>query len=64
MDINYDVKTFTSKYHCFKKTWVAFFADTIKIVNMFIKTIFKDSRNVKRLTNYETKCNLYLYFLI
>ena len=40
------------------------FADIIKIVTMFIKTIFKDSRKVKRIRNYVSKCNLYLYFLI
>ena len=43
---------------------VAIFADIIKIVTMFIKTIFKDSRKVKRIRNYVSKCNLYLYFLI
>ena len=38
------------------------FADIIKIVTMFIKTIFKDSRKVKRTRNYVSKCCLYLYF--
>ena len=40
------------------------FAGIIKIVTMFIKIIFKDSRKVKRIRNYVSKCNLYLYFLI
>ena len=31
---------------------------------MFIKTTFKNSNEVKRITNYVLKCNLYLYFLI
>ena len=38
--------------------------DIIKIVNMFIKKIFKDSKKVERFRNYRSKCNLYLYFLI
>ena len=43
---------------------VAIFADIIKIITMFIKKIFKDSRKVKRIRNHVSKCNLYLYFLI
>ena len=43
---------------------VAIFADIIKIVTMFIKTISKDSKIVKRIRSYVSKCNLYLYFLI
>ena len=43
---------------------VVFFADIIKIVAMFIKTIFKDSRKVKRIRNYVSKCNPYFNFLI
>ena len=43
---------------------VAIFADIIKIVTMFIKTIFKDSKKIKRIRNYVSKCNLYLYFSI
>ena len=39
MDINYDVLTFFSKHRYFKKVWVAIFADIIKIVTTFIKTI-------------------------
>ena len=47
-----------------RRPGVANFDDIIKIVPIFIKTIFKDSRNVKRIGNYGSKCNLYLYFLI
>ena len=43
---------------------VAIFADIIKIVTMFFKTIFKVSRIIKRIRNYVPKCNLYLYLLI
>ena len=60
----YDVITFISKYFYFKKDWVAIFADIIKVLTMFIITIFKDSRKVKINTNYVSKYNLYLYFLI
>ena len=47
-----------------KPSRVAIFADIIKIVNMFIKKIFKDSKKVERFRNYRSKCNLYLYFKI
>ena len=43
---------------------VAIFADIIKIVIMFIKAIIKDPRKVKRIRNYVSKSNLYLYFLM
>ena len=43
---------------------VVTFAEIIKIATMFIKTTFKDSENVKRIRNYELKCNLDLYFMI
>ena len=43
---------------------VIIFAGIIKIVTMFIKTAFKGSRKVKRIRDYVSKCNLYLYFLI
>ena len=36
----------------------------MKIVTMLIKTIFKDSKKVKRIRNFVPKCNLYLCFLI
>ena len=51
MGRNYDVIIFISEYRCFKKTWVAFFGDIIKITTMSIKKIFKDSRKVKRIRN-------------
>ena len=35
-----------------------------KIVTMFIKPILKDSRKVRRIRNYVSKFNLYLYFLL
>ena len=40
------------------------FSDIIKIAIMFIKTTLKDSRKVRRITNYVSKWNLYLYFLV
>ena len=43
---------------------VAIFADIIKILTMFIITIYKDSRKVKINRNYVSKYNLYLYFVI
>ena len=38
-----------------RKPWVAIFADIIKIVAMFIKTIFKDSKKLKEL---EVMCQM------
>ena len=52
MDRNYDLIIFISKYCYFKKAGVAIFANIIKIVTIFIKTIFKDSRKVKRIRKY------------
>ena len=43
---------------------VASFADIIKIITIFFKTVFKDSKKVKRIWNYVPKSSLYLYFLI
>ena len=43
----YDVITFISKYFYFKKGWVAILADIIKVLTVFIITIFKDSRKIK-----------------
>ena len=60
----YDVTTFFSKNFILRRPGVAVFADIIKIVTMFIKTIFKNSRKVKGIKNYESNFNLYLYFLI
>ena len=64
MDKDYDVITFISKYVYFKKPGVANFAGIIKIVTMFIKKIFKDSRKFRRIRNYVSKCSLYHYSLI
>ena len=36
----------------------------MKIVTMFIKAIFEDSKTVKKIGNYLLKCNPFLYFLI
>ena len=55
MDRNYDVITFFTKNLYFKKAGVTIFADIIKIVTMFIKTILKDSRKVRRIRNYVSK---------
>ena len=44
-----------------KRLRVANFADIIWILAMFIKTTFKDLKNVKRIINCVWKCNLYLY---
>ena len=57
MDRNYDVIIFISKYLYFNKVWG-------KVVTMFIKTIIKDSRKVKIIRSYISKCNLYLYVLM
>ena len=64
MDRNYDVITIISQYPFLRRPGVVIFADIIKIVTMFIKTISKDSRTVKRIRNYVSKSNLYVYFLM
>ena len=64
MDRNYDATTFILKYLSFQKVWSSFFADIIKIINIFIRTIFKDSNKIKIIENYARKCNIYLYFLM
>ena len=64
IDRIYDVITFISKYLYFKKGWIAIFVYVIKILTMFIITIYKDSSKVKINRNYVSKYNLYLYFLI
>ena len=38
-----------------RKSGVATFADIIKIVTIFIKTIFEDSKKVKKIRNYVSK---------
>ena len=62
---NYNVITFISKNLYFKKAWssLAIVAEVIKIVTIFIKAIFKNSRKIKRIRNYVSNYNLYLYFL-
>ena len=64
MDRNYEVITFISKYPFLRRPGVAIFGGIIKIVTMFIKTIFEDSKKLKRVKNYVSKRNLYLYFLV
>ena len=64
MDRNYEVITFISKYPFLRRPGVAIFGGIIKIVTMFIKTIIEDSRKAKRIRNYISKSNLYLYFLM
>ena len=64
MGRNNDVIIIFLKNLYFKKAWGSHFAGFIKIVTMFIKTILKDSRKVRRIRNYVSKWNLYLYFLI
>ena len=60
MDRDYDVTTVISKY-ILKGSRVANFADIIKIATMFIKTILRNSNELKRIRNYISKCDLYLY---
>ena len=43
---------------------VASFADIIKIVTMFIKAIFRDSKKIKSIRIHVPKYDLYMYFLI
>ena len=51
MDRIYDVITLFQKTFILRRPGVVVFADIIKIVTMFIKTIFKNSRKVKRIRN-------------
>ena len=64
MDRNYDVITLFKITFISRRSRVTTFADIIKIITMFIKTIFKGSKKVKRFRNYILKCILYLYFLV
>ena len=63
MDRNYDVITFFQNTLTLRKSGAAIFADIVKIVTIFIKTIIQDLK-VKRIRNYVSKSNLYLYFLM
>ena len=64
MERNFDVIIFILKYSFLRKPRVAISVDIIKIVTMFIETMYRDSKEVKRKRNYISKCNLYLHFLI
>ena len=64
MDENYDVIIFFINTLVLRRPGVAIFADVIKIVTMFIKTIIQDLRKFKRIINYVSKSNLFLYFLM
>ena len=64
MNKNYGVKVLFQNSFILRRPSVAIFAEIIKIVTIFIKSIFKDSRKVKSMRNYVSKCNLYQYFLI
>ena len=55
---------FFQKIFILRKAEAAFFAGIIKILAIFIKTILKDSRKVRRIRSYVSEWNLYLYFLI
>ena len=44
-----------------RRPGVASFSYIIKILTMFLETIFKYSRKVKRIRNYVSKCNLYVF---
>ena len=64
MDKHYDAITLFSRYFILKRPRIAMLADIVKVVTMFIKTVFEDSKKVKKIRNYAPKCNLNLYFLI
>ena len=64
MDRNYDIITFFQYIFILRRPEVAIFADIIKILTTFIKTIPKDSRKVRRIISYVSEWNLYLYLLI
>ena len=49
MDIKYDVITFFSEHLILRRPRIAIFDDIIKIVTMFIKTVFENSRKVKKI---------------
>ena len=64
MDRNYDVITIIQNTLILRRPGVEILADIIKIITTFIKTITKDSRKVKRIKNYLSNSNLYVYFLM
>ena len=44
-----------------RRPGIAIFAEIIKTVTMFIKSICKDSKLVKKIRNYISKCNICIY---
>ena len=62
--VNNNDVSFFQKIFILRRPGVAIFADIIKILTMFIKTILIDSRKVRAVRKYVSKWNLYLYFLI
>ena len=64
MDRNYDIITFFQYIFILRRPEAAIFADIIKTLTTFIKTIPKDSRKVRRIISYVSEWNLYLYLLI
>ena len=63
MNKNYDVMALFQNTLILRKPGVVVFAGIIKFVTMFIKRITKNSRKVKRIRNYLSNSNLYVYFL-
>ena len=62
---NFDVIVFfLQNIFILRNPGVAIFADIIKVVTMFVKKIFQDSKKVLKNGNNVSKYNLYLYFLI
>ena len=64
MDGNYEVRNFFLNNFLWREPRVANFADIFEITTMFIKTTFKHSNEIKRVTNYVSKYNVYWYFFI
>ena len=58
MDRKCEDITFFQNTLILRRPGVAIFADIIRIVTMFITTITKGSRKVKRIRNYVSKSNL------
>ena len=46
---------FLKNMYILRKARIAVFADIIKILSMFIKKIFKDSKKVKGISNFDQK---------
>ena len=64
MDRNYDVIIFFQNTVVLRRKRIAKFADIVKIAIISIKTTLEDSIKVKRIRNYVSKCDFYLYFPI